>query len=941
MTRGIAAALLLLVATWPVSADKATWDVNGQTYSLYRANFHIHTEWSREKAIVDAAKGLFDHWLSVVPRTTLEAGAQAGLDVVGFSDHCFQIDPWEWGVLPWGKKPKHYPDATILGTTGQWDIGGRNRVVIAGYEWTPDDDTGHINVFYPGLDRGDLFSSEHELKAAERAKKCPVIYAREEEFGSQQFVREFMGSDLFSRKAKELPDFYRELANVYGNPGLPDDEKPFAQFNHPSQYSGQFDGFALNESAQEAFCLFEVATCCTLLHVHFDKAIGTTFTNNEPLYRLALQREWRVAPSVGLDNVDAGLDLTRSSYTGVWATGVSGREIGAAVRARRVFATEVPGLALKFDASIGHRVIQMGAQEEIVAQDTPTFCVELGWEDGATPAALSGRPSLWTITSSGSSATAMEPLSNARDERRFAVAKQIPTGFICAYVSGQFKGDKHFASAPIWLKRPDAEDTVPPLTAPASSLVLDVSGSMRWGGKLEAAGKAAEAFLNANPPEAKISLVTFASRAEVIHPLGAVKDTRPEVIASIRTLEAQDATNIGDGLSRGLGQVASAPRDASSVVIMSDGCNNTGHSDDQVVEMARRGGVKVHTVAFGNDADIALMRRIAQASGGNPVMPADVGTLVSVYQKMAMASQGLSIAGDFADRLGPGQAVTYKLEVPEGLERLKTYVDWSSPGLWGRADAVQFDVRLRDPQGKAARPEMSRRGSWISLAVPYPSAGTWRLTVKAKSVPDEGHVVRSALGYAVPGIQIVPGMVMPQYAEGGTKDAGGPPPVTVAIRSLSGQRISNVQMQALIVGPSFVPNAGDKPLGAMSLNASQSFKDSGDVEYWEVGVPIFQAGATGGNVLSLFVSWQDGNGDQRGLPILQALQVGHPRHNKLTSAYLQTKLQDHLRSSLWRFLETGKLDLGKLDMGRLGEDIIPRELRERLWPNLSKHVQSK
>ncbi len=160
---------------------------------------------------------------------------------------------------------------------------------------------------------------------------------------------------------------------------------------------------------------------------------------------------------------------------------------------------------------------------------------------------------------------------------------------------------------------------VAPLPVPAANvnvvLSIDVSRSMLAEdvrpNRLEATKAAAVEFVRGLPRSARVGLVTFSSYATLLTAPTADHD---RVVELIRSLQAEFATAIGDGLLEAVWALPGRTRPASPttpptpprgplppgfVVLMSDGQSNRGVSPTEAARVARDQQVKVYTVGVG------------------------------------------------------------------------------------------------------------------------------------------------------------------------------------------------------------------------------------------------------------------------------------------------------------------------------------------------------
>jgi len=160
-------------------------------------------------------------------------------------------------------------------------------------------------------------------------------------------------------------------------------------------------------------------------------------------------------------------------------------------------------------------------------------------------------------------------------------------------------------------------------------LTLDVSGSMRAEdlkpNRLEAARAAARAFIEKQPKNVRIGVVSFSNNASVVQP---PTTDRQAVVAAVNRLSAQRATAIGSGILTSLDAILEEPGKTPTppspnplspsqpspsptpvprgtytpavVVLLSDGQSNSGPPPLQAAQQASDRGVRVFTVGVGS-----------------------------------------------------------------------------------------------------------------------------------------------------------------------------------------------------------------------------------------------------------------------------------------------------------------------------------------------------
>ena len=220
-------------------------------------------------------------------------------------------------------------------------------------------------------------------------------------------------------------------------------------------------------------------------------------------------------------------------------------------------------------------------------------------------------------------------------------------------------------------------------------LAMDVSGSMRAVDvkptRLAAAQEAARAFINDQPGNVKIGIVSFAGTAAVVQP---PTDNRDDLLAAIDRFELQRATAIGSGLLVSLKAIfpdvefdlrANNPRisknsahgvaideakppkeppapvppgsyNAAIIILLTDGQTTTGPDPIEAAKMAAERGVRVYTVGVGTvqgevigwegwsmrvRLDEDSLKKIANVTRGEYFYAGTATDLKTVYKSMS------------------------------------------------------------------------------------------------------------------------------------------------------------------------------------------------------------------------------------------------------------------------------------------------------------------
>lgn len=281
-----------------------------------------------------------------------------------------------------------------------------------------------------------------------------------------------------------------------------------------------------------------------------------------------------------------------------------------------------------------------------------------------------------------------------------------------------------------------------------TALVIDISGSMgdAWQGgvKIESAKSAAANVVDMIEQESKIgagtqqvSVISFSSSSKVESPSGADYQTARSAIAA---LGPQASTNIGAGIDSANQQLQNVqPGGSKVIVLMTDGLNNTGLSNAQVLEgpvkQAATAGTCIFTIGFGDkgDLDEPFLQQIASASSCGHYYYASSGVeLQNVYIRSRHEALG-KVEAEFKGKIQQGQTIALgQITVQPNQSALYATLNW--PGS-------QLDLIVNDPAGQ--RVDQNYPGASISqserlvyLIVNNPKPGTWNAMAFGRDVPE-------------------------------------------------------------------------------------------------------------------------------------------------------------------------------------------------------------
>lgn len=209
---------------------------------------------------------------------------------------------------------------------------------------------------------------------------------------------------------------------------------------------------------------------------------------------------------------------------------------------------------------------------------------------------------------------------------------------------------------PQWLGEPAAL----PMSGRDLMLAVDVSGSMEQpdfelngqpATRLAVVKQAARAFIERRVQD-RIGLILFASQPYVQTPLtydrAAVAQMLEEAVVGI----AGRDTAIGDAIGLAVKRLREQPEENRVLVLLTDGDNTVGQlAPLQAAGLAARAGVRIYSIGLGgtvgaaaaggyrlqraaDDLNPALLREVAEMTGGRAFTAADARELAEVYRTL-------------------------------------------------------------------------------------------------------------------------------------------------------------------------------------------------------------------------------------------------------------------------------------------------------------------
>jgi VWFA-related protein len=167
----------------------------------------------------------------------------------------------------------------------------------------------------------------------------------------------------------------------------------------------------------------------------------------------------------------------------------------------------------------------------------------------------------------------------------------------------------------------------------AIAFLLDVSGSMRQIGKLEAAKEAIRYFVDALRPQDRFALIAFAD--EQVSWITEFTSDRQRFLDRLSVQEGYGQTALLDAVAATPKLVDESATGRKAIVLITDGVDNASRlTIEQAVSLARQVEVPIYTVGFSTLAEVAqdkrqlaqgmsLLRKFSSETGGEFFMVRD------------------------------------------------------------------------------------------------------------------------------------------------------------------------------------------------------------------------------------------------------------------------------------------------------------------------------
>jgi Ca-activated chloride channel homolog len=253
-------------------------------------------------------------------------------------------------------------------------------------------------------------------------------------------------------------------------------------------------------------------------------------------------------------------------------------------------------------------------------------------------------------------------------------------------------------------------------------LIIDKSGSMAHANKLQYAKAAAETVTKSLKDSDLVSVIGFDSQPFVVVPLAPLSQTRGYFDQMIGQLVAHGTTNMIPALRQAAHDLADSGAQEMHVIVLTDGETNGTPDEfyDVVSEMHREMNATVSTIAVGREANVALLKAIAQYGGGSYYQTDSATNLPEIFVQdyRAHGGENTMVEKSFAPHTVAPDAVLKDL----AGRQLPALLGYVSTDLKPRADMSVYVDR-----GGTREPVVAswKYGAGKALAVTTDASGRW------------------------------------------------------------------------------------------------------------------------------------------------------------------------------------------------------------------------
>ncbi len=279
----------------------------------------------------------------------------------------------------------------------------------------------------------------------------------------------------------------------------------------------------------------------------------------------------------------------------------------------------------------------------------------------------------------------------------------------------------------------------------AVSLVLDKSKSMKNGQKIDYAKEAAKEVVRNLKDEDFLGVIGFDTTPFVAMPMRQMRDNRSMAMNRIGTLFPSGKTNLFPAMDEARRGLKNAAAGRKHMIVLTDGkIPDAGPHYITLVEQMRLLGITVSTVMMGREADVRLLRDMAEYGGGAFYQTTDVRALPRIFLsdlKVTAGEQTMRERRNYVVRKGPAGLKSISLD---RFPQVKGYVQTK---IKPKADLelVAFAAGKAEPllaswqvgKGKSIAFTSDTNGRWSEAWIRWPQfISFWRELIESVQPKD-------------------------------------------------------------------------------------------------------------------------------------------------------------------------------------------------------------
>lgn len=290
--------------------------------------------------------------------------------------------------------------------------------------------------------------------------------------------------------------------------------------------------------------------------------------------------------------------------------------------------------------------------------------------------------------------------------------------------------------------------------ASASVLIIDDSGSMGFSTgrtKMDDAKQAANEYVTLLSDQDEAAVTRYSSGASTVYTLSQAKGNRSAMRSKIDNLNAGGGTDIGEGLNVGYTEItkvdAGTPKAA---ILLTDGNHNGQISPRNADDQYANADIPVYTIALGSGADEALLKDIANDTGGEFKSSPTSANLSDIYADLGQTVTGSSTFSTTSGTVDAGNTTSQTFNIDDSTSTTKVRTQLSSSSSSSSTSSQSSSstsgppVRLQYPNGTTvnmtdtgsgyeadpSNVEYTKIGDTHIYRVDDPKPGSWSTTIQ-------------------------------------------------------------------------------------------------------------------------------------------------------------------------------------------------------------------